>query len=308
MNEFRSRVFGGKNEPSGPLLPGKAPSGANAESGLQTIIVSRSESRTSDTRYGDRHPLPDESVTITHGGKKREVRLVNLSGGGAMISRNFEPMLWDRVDLHLVDRKLECVVQWIKDDRIGLEFAQETLLDCPAAERDAILREVIARSFPEVAALELEPEAPPAVDEVPAADEAAEDHQRSESRHPLIWSAVIHFNYDSTPARLRNISSQGALIECPESVPEGAELLLDLGDAGSLFATVSWTVGDQIGLHFKQPFDMQLLARSRPEVASEKWEAPTYLGTAVSRSPLEDPWRRLSVSELSSQLDGFLKR
>ena len=303
MNEFRSRVFGKDDDPKS-LLSSKAPKGANAESGLRTIAVPRFESRTSNTRGGDRHRLPDEMITATYDGRSHEVQLVNLSGGGAMISAKFEPMLWDRVDLHLMaSGTVECVVKWIRNNRIGLEFAQETRIDCSAQERNALLREVIARSFPEAVGDLTEPEA---VDEPPVEPVPQGEHKRAEPRHPLIWSGVVHFNHTSTPVRLRNISSQGALLECHDAVPGGAELLLDLGEAGSLFARVSWAVGDQVGLAFQEPFDMQLLALSRPEVASSNWDAPDYLKGKTP--PKADPWDRLSVSELSSELEGYLKR
>lgn len=303
MNEFRSRLFGKQGEPES-LLPVKTPKGSNGESGLRTIAVQRSESRTSDTRGADRHRLPDLVITATHMGRTHDAQLVNLSGGGAMISADFEPMLWDRVDLHLMESAtVECVVQWVRDNRIGLEFAQETRIDCSPEERTALLREVLTRSFPEVAHTLPEPEAIEEPREVPAPQG---EHKRTEPRHPLVWSGVVHFNHTSTPVRLRNISTNGALIECHDGVPEGAELLLDLGEAGSLFATVSWAVGDQVGLAFQQPFDMQLLALSRPEVATSRWEAPDYLKD--KSRPKADPWNRLSVSELSSELEGFLKR
>lgn len=303
MNEFRSKVFGNGSEPVS-LLPTKAPKSANTKSGLRTIAVQRKEIRTLDTREGDRHRLSDEAITATYDGRTHEVQLVNLSGGGAMISADFEPMLWDRVDLNLMDSAtVECVVQWVRDDRIGLEFAQETRIDCAPEERNALLRDVLARNFPE-AKVAIEPPAASVESPVQAAPQG--EHKRAEPRHPLVWSGVVHYNHTSTPVRLRNISSQGALIECHDGVPEGAELLLDLGEAGSLFATVSWTVGDQVGLAFQQPFDMKLLALSRPDVASSRWEAPDYLKD--QNRPKADPWGRLSVSELSSELEGFLKR
>jgi hypothetical protein len=170
-------------------------------------------------------------------------------------------------------------------------------------------RDVITRSFPDAAVAPVElPEPVEASAPAPAAP-AEEDEHRRGRRHPLIWSGQIHYDYDSTPVRIRNISSTGALIECDRSLAIGAEPLLDLGEAGSHFATVMWAVGDQVGLAFKGPFDLAQLARAKPEVAPSRWVRPSYLDeNGKSDSPWDEHWQRMSVNELSDELDGFLKR
>ena len=210
-----------------------------------------------------------------------------------MVSGGFEPLLWDRVDLHLGENgTVECAVRWIKDGRIGLEFSQETRLDCTPEQRNGVLADVLASNFPEVQA------------EPVSADEQNSEHRRA-SRHPLIWSGLIHFNHDTSPVRLRNISASGALIESSTPVPEGAELLLDIGEAGNLFATVSWTRGDQIGLRFHSPFDLAHLSRSKPQVTSGNWDQPVYRRHGQDSG---SPWGHQSLSELKAELEGFLKR
>ena len=179
---------------------------------------------------------------MTHGGRAHSVKLVNLSGGGAMVAADFEPMLWDRVELHLGENgTVECAVRWIKGGRIGLEFAHETRLDCSADQQAAVLREVIARTFPD---LEFEVPAEPAAPVV-----LENGDQRADGRHPLIWSGVIHHDFQSCPVRLRNISETGAMIECNGPLHVGAEPLLELGEGVSIFTTVAWIVGDQAGLN-----------------------------------------------------------
>jgi hypothetical protein len=308
MNDMRSRNMGGRGRDGSPLIGSKKPSGANAERGLKSVPVARTAARTSDTREADRHRLPDGMVTASFDGADHQVQLVNLSGGGAMISGPFEPNLWDRVDLHLGDEgTVECAVRWLKSDRIGLEFAHETRLDCSPQERDALLRQVIVENFPEVAL----PERPVDRKEAPADAATAPEAElrRGDARHPLIWSGIVHYDHDSTPVRLRNISSSGAMIECSATFPEGAEPLLDLGDAGNLFATVMWVHGDQAGLSFAQPFDLALLAKTKPEVAPANWEKPAYLrNDGNSSSPWDEHWRRMSLNQLGEELDGFLKR
>lgn len=297
---IRAKIFGGPSKDEEPVVvAAKKPKGARADA-LDSIPVEREESRRGDTRADDRHRLPDEEVRVTHNGKSMTVQLVNLSGGGAMITGTFQPKLWDRVELHLGDEAVvECAVRWLRGDRVGLEFAHETRLECSAGEQAALLREVIARSFPDVQFEVIES----------AAEETTNDEHRRERRHPLIWSGVVHHDYQSNPVRLRNISSTGALIECQTPLRVGAEPLLDLGEAGQVFATVTWTVGDQAGLKFQKPFDLTHLARAKPHLAPARWDRPSYLepGQAAD-SPWDERWGRMSLSELREDLEGFMKR
>lgn len=300
---IRAKIFGRKDQvdPS-PVVEAKKPKGAKADM-LNSIAVAREETRRGDTRDGDRHRLPQERVRVSHDGVSHDVQLINLSGGGAMVEGDFAPKLWDRVDLHLgEDGVLECAVRWLRDERVGLEFAHETRIECSADEQASLLRDTINRSFPDIE-FELSDDAPP-----PAPLANAEEGRR-ERRHPLIWSGIIHHDYQSTPVRLRNISSMGALIDCEEPLRVGAEPLLDLGEAGTIFATVTWRVGDQAGLKFQKPFDLAQLSRAKPQVAASKWNAPGYLKSEpAADTPWADEWGRMSVSELRDELEGYMKR
>ena len=299
---IRSKIFGGDEtvERQAPVLPAKRPKGAKSDL-LHSIPVSRHEHRRGNTRGGDRHRLAEGQVRVVHRGAVHDVELINLSGGGAMVAGSFEPMLWDRVELHLVDDGvIECAVRWLKGNRIGLEFAHETQLDCSPDEQAKLLRTVIHESFRDV---ELEAPAPASKSEAPA------DDKRVASRHPLIWSGTLHYDFHSAPVRLRNISSSGALVEFEVPLPVGAEPLLDLGAAGTVFATVTWVVGDQAGLKFHTPFDVTSLGHARPQLAPMKWERPAYLAPgAAADSPWASEWQRMSLSELHEQLDGYMKR
>lgn len=295
---IRAKVYRGESAED-PILKAKKPKGSKADV-LQSVRVQREVHRASNSRGEDRHRLSGERAHISHNGSSYDVALINLSGGGAMVSADFEPLLWDRVDLHLGNHgTIECAVRWIRDHRIGLEFAHETRLDWPSDQVAIVLRHVIERTFPHI--------------EFPLADEVVphktleniEDNHRSAPRHPLIWKGTLYHNFQSDPVRIRNISSSGAMIETTASVAVGSEPLLELSAAVSLSATVEWAVGDQIGLSFHSPFDMNLLAQSRPSVASNNWTPPAYLG--CEGSP-QDRWNRLTIVELRQELEGFLKR
>jgi hypothetical protein len=300
---IRAKIFGGADAASESLLKAKQPKGVKADT-LHSISVARETRQRSDSRGEDRHRLSGERVRITHNGTDYDVELINLSGGGAMIAAAFEPMLWDAIELHLGEHgTIECAVRWLRDDRIGVEFAHETRLDCPADEVATVLREVISRSFPDLELVDEEP-----VGDVP--DECEGDENRTASRHPLIWNATLHHDYQSNTVRVRNISPTGAMIESEVPVRVGTQPLLEITETVSLSATVAWAVGDQVGLTFHTPFDMRTLAQAKPTVTAAEWLKPDYLGSADNDeddSPWDPRWKRLTLVELQQELEGFLK-
>ena len=301
---IRAKIYGGKGAGEEPLLRRKKPKGAKADT-LNSVSVSRESRQRANSRGEDRHRLSNERARVSVRGTDHEIDLVNLSGGGAMIRASFEPMLWDRVHLHLGNHgTIECAVCWVREDRVGLEFAHETRLDWPSDQVATVLRHVIERTFPHIAFPEKEIETP---GPEPEFQNTADEH-RSAARHPLIWNATLHHNYQSSDVRIRNISSTGAMIETQDRVLVGAEPLLELSDAISLSATVEWAVGDQVGLRFHNAFDLDLLAEVRPSVAPVVWTPPSYLkSSAASADQSAERWNRLSIPELRQQLDGFLK-
>ena len=293
---IRARIFGGASaSDEQPVIKSKRPKGAKADQ-LNSVGVKREESRRHNNRGDDRHRLSDEQARLVHNGADHVVDLINVSGGGAMISADIEVSLWDRAELFLGEGSgIECAVRWIRDGRIGLEFAHETRLDCSPDQQAQVLRQVVSKSFPDVE-FEISDDATPASHDGP--------EQRGDRRHPLIWSGVLHHDYQSTPVRLRNISSTGALIECSAPVRVGSEPLLELSDAIAIPATASWAVGDQVGLKFDSPFDLAMLARTQPEVAPAYWESPD----ADEEGSSANEWGRMSLGQLRTELEGFLKR
>lgn len=307
-NSFRAAVLRGERKPL--VVDEKQPRLHGSTDALDSVSIPRSEARRGNHRDQNRHRLTDETAKVRHGDKEYPVELINLSAGGAMIEADFSPHLWDMVELELGDESgIEAAVRWVKGDRIGLEFAHETRLDCDPEQRAELLLEVIQRSFPDVA-VELErPEEPE--DELQPEDEQEEDlGHRAELRHPLVWSGQILFAFDSKPVRLRNISSGGARVDVEMIYPVGAELVLDLAEAGQIDATVSWAHGDQVGLRFKQPFDLACLAKLRPDLTPYRWQRPTFLDPPAEdgSSPSDDRWAHSSLSALRSDLEGYLKR
>ena len=294
---IRAKVFRGAADE--PILQAKKPRGAKADT-LNSVSVARETRRLSNGRGEDRHRLANERARITWNGSDREVELVNLSGGGAMVTGDFEPMLWDRVDLHLGNHgTIECAVRWIREDRIGLEFAHETRLDWPSDQVATVLRHVIEKTFPQITFPEKEDSPPPPPARVPSDDET-----RRAARHPLVWNGTLYHDYQTTSVRVRNISETGAMIEIDTPVRVGSEPLLELTETTSVSATVEWAVGDHAGLRFHSPFDLKLLTESRPTVAPAQWSPPPYLGVGSDEN---DRWNRLTLQELRDELEGFMR-
>lgn len=315
MNEFRNKVFGG--EPTDTdLLRSKGAKSSVDHDRTADLSVPRTSARMSNHRHDDRHRLADQSALLLQGDRATSVTLVNLSGGGAMIEGCHHLKLWDHAELEVgPGGRLEAIVRWIKGQRCGLEFAHETKIDASPEIVASVLRTALELSFPDVSL-------PPSTDSVADAGAAANPicvpvpeaepaegsgglHHR-EPRHPLIWKGEVHHNHESTEVRLRNISAGGALIECTKKFPLSAELLLDLGDAGSVFAHILWAKGDQLGLRFQTPFDLNSLSKARPEVTGSHWIVPDYLRRESGvASPWADRWQRLGIKELRATLAGF---
>ena len=241
MNSFRSALDkSAGSHPSGPLMPGKKPSGAAEAKGLGSVPVSRETSRNVNHRDDDRHRLQAEHATLKVARKNHDVDLINLSGGGAMIRTDVALDMWQKVHLGLGDcTPVECAVRWVRGDRIGLEFAHETQIGGDSATRDAMLLDALKRSFPESAVVPVAVKSP--VAPAKPVKEPTGEQRRAELRHPLIWWGEIHYNHDTTRVRLRNISEQGALVDSDVSFASDTEVLLDIGAAGQHFATVTWS-------------------------------------------------------------------
>ncbi len=311
MNKFRSAILSGNGlYPKNPRVRDKNARGA-AEDDLSSVEVPREETRCTNHRDDDRHRLDHEVARARFDGEEHEVDLINLSGGGAMIRADFAPRLWERVDLILAEgAEIECAVRWIRADRVGLEFAHETRIDCDPEARDSLLLDVIHRSFPDVAfAPREEAESVLEAEESGDDDDAIANSRRTERRHPLVWMGEVYFAHRNEKVRLRNISASGALIDGPVQYPLGVEVMLDLGEAGQHFATVSWVCGDKAGLKFNNAFDLKLLGDAKPELAPHLMIRPgPGLPTSDVDNPWADGWKRQSLDEIRDDLEGFLKR
>jgi hypothetical protein len=87
-------------------------------------MIPRSESRSIDERAELRVPAVSGTAVLEFRGRKHVVRLINVSGCGAMVIFPHIPNIGERLPLQLLDRgAVSAQVRWVKDGRIGLSFA-----------------------------------------------------------------------------------------------------------------------------------------------------------------------------------------
>ena len=259
-NSFRALIDAG----AAPLLATKPKTKRNPDSdGLGSVAVPRAETRRGNHRDRDRHRLTGEQAVVRFKRKLHQVELVNVSQGGAMIEGKFSAKLWDRMELRLGgNATIDCRVCWVNGNRFGLEFSCTTRVEGDSAAVDAMLSEIVRKSFPEFDGnLEGDSGAGASQSEGEAADLR---QPRTSVRHSLVWHGTLHHGFEWQEVLLRNISTNGALIECEAELPEGANVSLDLASAGRLSGTVCWSHGPQTGITFVEPFDIQKLSGTRP--------------------------------------------
>ncbi|MEA3042072.1 MAG: hypothetical protein QOC65_1561 [Sphingomonadales bacterium] len=79
-------------------------------------------------------------------------------------------------------------------------------------------------------------------------------------RQGLLKVATLQWNGMKMPARIRNISTGGALLECERTLPHDSKVQLDLPGCGSLGAEVRWSEARRMGIQFEEEFDLRRLA------------------------------------------------
>ncbi|HEX8526596.1 PilZ domain-containing protein [Allosphingosinicella sp.] len=284
MHELRSIVAAGgrstilaKREPK-PKRPDEGPS-------LTSLSIQRTEARSCNQRREDRHLNVVESAEVTFRRRKHEVPVINVSRHGAMLERCLEPRIGERMEIRFDGcNRTECTVRWIRGSRIGVEFARETVIIAPAQVRELI---VSGRRDGETVAPE--PESDERPDRAP--------------RQSLFWKAVLHWDHGTAQVRIRNISAEGAMLECRQDLIADTEVVLDLGEGGTAPGTVRWSRGGHVGVQFDERFDMRHLVRTdRTAEHSPHVVKPAYLESENDpSSPWASAWEKLTPEALGER-------
>ena len=72
--------------------------------------------------------------------------------------------------------------------------------------------------------------------------------------------AITCIDDETVEVKLRNISSMGALVDCPLAVAPGTTLTIDIVGVGPVIGTVCWAQSGKFGLRFDNSFDLGRLA------------------------------------------------
>jgi hypothetical protein len=89
--------------------------------------------------------------------------------------------------------------------------------------------------------------------------------------------AVTCIDVQMVELKLRNISSMGALVECPLSVAPGAELGIDIVGVGPVRGIVRWAQSGKFGVQFDRQFDLARLAPKQERRSQVGMLRPSYL-------------------------------
>lgn len=276
MHEIRSVIRG---ERRGPLAA-KSAAAPRKKDGLSGIRIKREEARCSDQRSEPRHLDVVDQAVLRWQKRGHEVAVLNVSRRGTMIEADIEPRIGARLEIRFPDcNPTDCYVRWVRDGRIGLEFGKETLLIGANDERE---RFVSGRRHGEHPTVAMKSARGP--------------------RHGLVLMAQLHTRYGSMTVKLRNISTEGVMIEAEQDLDPWTEVVLEI-PGSAISGRVRWCRSHQVGICFDDPFDLDALLSPGPQ-ASEPPAAPDYLKPDYLRNETDpsSPWaarrERLTLDDL----------
>lgn len=86
-------------------------------------MIPRAVKRSRDERLEERVPASSSTAVLHFRGRNHVVRLVNVSGSGAMVIFPHVPHIGEKLRLQLLDRgHVTAQVRWVRDGRVGLSF------------------------------------------------------------------------------------------------------------------------------------------------------------------------------------------
>jgi diguanylate cyclase (GGDEF)-like protein len=126
---------------------------------------------------------------------------------------------------------------------------------------------------------------------------AGADVQPRPARHSLIRRGSLRWAGGILPVRLRNISSEGAMIEAGNAMSPESEVELDLADGLRLTGKVRWSQEGRVGLKFAEAFDLKRLGSLRSKKSGVM--QPDYLGSELDpNSPWAARKERLTIKDV----------
>ena len=289
-----------------PGLRGVRPSAA-ATAGREAKSAGTGQHR-SERRNAPRSTRSSERALITFRQREQSVALLNVSRTGAMVADEFLPKIGERLRIAFDGcNPTRCMVRWIRNGRIGLEFVKETTLLVPADwERD-----LNAQQGDGTRPTAPDPEPEPAAQAAPAPAAVKPETPPGKAprapRERVLWPCELFWDGGSSEAGLRNISAEGAMVAGFRNLKAGTDVVLALKSAGSIAGTVRWCRAGQVGIHFERRFDVTKLIDPRklrrpPESSRPGIVKPLYLETELDPdSPWAARWEKLDPQDLPAK-------
>lgn len=243
--------------------------------------VRRKEQRAADRRREERSASPVGIARLGFRRGSNDVTIVDLTPHGALVESKLMPFIGERVEISFpACPAVRATVRWTRSGRFGIEFAERTELPLSVWSENA--PGFSGRRAGEVEIPPPKPERPP--------------------RRSVVWQCELFWGNRSAPVRLGNISPDGAMVVGAARVAPGADVVLALKSAGTVFAKVQWCRGSQLGLKFEAPFDVRKLDPSKGTLQPRRpgqTVTPLYLRTETDpNSPWAARWDRLRPEDL----------
>jgi len=124
-------------------------------------------------------------------------------------------------------------------------------------------------------------------------EQSSINHNRRSRRSNVLLAASIEVSGASLPVKLRNLSTEGALIEGNDLPVEGSEVLFRRNEL-SVKSRVAWVHGKQAGVAFPTPIAQEDVLRNIPK---PRFRAPVeYRRPALATREMTAEERRLAES------------
>jgi hypothetical protein len=122
-------------------------------------------------------------------------------------------------------------------------------------------------------------------------DESTVAHNRRARRSPVLLAATVELGGAVHDVKLRNLSSEGALIEGAEGLPEYASITFCRKEL-RVRARIAWVQGKCAGIAFEKPLDAAEVLRHIPRREAKPLPPQLFARPAVTRHQLSDGERR----------------
>lgn len=122
-------------------------------------------------------------------------------------------------------------------------------------------------------------------------DESSLTHNRRSRRSPVLLTATVELGGAVHAVKLRNLSSDGALVEGAEDLPEYAAITFCRKDL-RVRARIAWVHGKYAGIAFDKPLEPAEVLRHIPRRESKPMPRELFARPSVSKHSLSAGERR----------------